>query len=88
MELWIRSQDRKRLIKPNRLHVKVDPRSREGYIFESANSLRYGTYESEERALEVLDEIEEHLDYLNIGNIDRVDDKGFRVSTIYQMPEV
>ena len=84
MELWIRSQDKRDLMKAEHIIVV-------GCCIEVANldtRLTFAQFDSEERALEVLDEIEEHLDYLNIGNIDRVDDKGFRVSTIYQMPEV
>lgn len=59
MELWIRTQDRMRLIKPNRLHIQRESKNWGGnwYIYESQNSLRYGTYKTKERALEVLDEI-------------------------------
>lgn len=64
MELWIRTQDKMRLVKPNRLAIKRDSRTiGEGdyYIYESQNSLRYGTYTTKERALEVLDEIQDIL---------------------------
>ena len=64
MELWIRTQDKMRLVKPNRLAIKGDSRTiGEGdyYIYESQNSLRYGTYTTKERALEVLDEIQSLL---------------------------
>lgn len=79
MNLWIRSQDKCRLVKPNRLHIKIDTRTQEGYIFESANSMRYGTYESKERALEVLDEIQKFIFELNIGNLNN----GF----VFEMPK-
>lgn len=64
MELWIRTQDKMRLVKPNRLAIKGDSRTiGEGdyYIYESQNSLRYGTYTTKERAIEVLDEIQKIL---------------------------
>lgn len=64
MELWIRTQDKMRLVKPNRLAIKRDSRTiGEGdyYIYESQNSLRYGTYTTKERALKVLDEIQSLL---------------------------
>jgi len=72
MELWIRTQDKMRLVKPNRLAIKGDSRTiGEGdyYIYESQNSLRYGTYTTKERALEVLDEIEERIMLINTINI-------------------
>lgn len=56
MDLWIRTQDKMRLVKPNRLAIKRDSRTiGEGdyYIYESQNSLRYGTYKTKERALEI-----------------------------------
>lgn len=91
MELWIRSQDKRDLVNVKEIHLDIALSNGEvgikGY-FENRLYKMLGYYKNEKRALEVLDEIEEHLDYLNIGNIDRVDDKGFRVSTIYQMPEV
>ena len=92
MDLWIRSQNREMLrINPeleiyeygNKKFLVIDTK---GYTnYDKAKVL--GEYKTKERAYEVLDEIHEHLDYLNIGNINRVDEKGFRVSTIYNMPE-
>lgn len=85
MDLWIRSQDKMALSKYDLLIVEKT--SNGEYMFIADHYKNFGTYKTKERALEVLDEIEEHLDYLNIGNINRVDEKGFRVSTIYNMPE-
>ena len=54
MELWIRSQDNKELIKVNDL-----------YIFDNEinvnNGITIGKYKSEERAVEVINEIENML---------------------------
>ena len=55
MDLWIRSQDKKLLEKINSFEI-VD----ESTI--QANGFPYGTYKDKERALEVLDEIQEVLE--------------------------
>ena len=81
MELWIRTQDKMRLVKPNRLAIKRDSKTiGEGdyYIYESQNSLRYGTYTTKERAIEILDEIQDLLQNAYVGNANRI---------VYQMPE-
>lgn len=53
MDLWIRNQSRKQLIKPN--HIYIDGE----VIWADHNWL--GDYKTEERALEVLNEIQEIL---------------------------
>lgn len=84
MDLWIRIQDRTELTKVTHLDV----RDNDVCVWNFGEDCwTLGSYKSEERALEVLDEIQEHLDYLNIGNINRVDENGFRVCTIYEMPK-
>ncbi|MBR2711270.1 MAG: hypothetical protein IKE89_02245 [Bacilli bacterium] len=66
MELWIRSQDNKNLIKVNALYTDIPSDfgkegfgiycdKRDNYI--SNNLLKIGTYKTKERTLEVLDEI-------------------------------
>lgn len=85
MELCIRSQDKMALSKYDLLIVEETPTGE--YMFIADHYKNFGTYMTKQRALEVLDEIQEHLDYLNIGNINRVDEKGFRVCTIYEMPK-
>ena len=60
MELWIRSQNKERIIKINQLDVMeldtdVDPRY--NYFGIYANEYLVGEYKSKERALEVLDDI-------------------------------
>jgi len=52
MDLWIRSQDKKELIKSNRIYQYA------GIVYgEAKEDIELGTYKSKERALEVLDEI-------------------------------
>ena len=53
MELWIRSQDRKRLTKAT--DIRIGYLNKIGWIIEDCDEL--GTYKTEKRALEVLDEI-------------------------------
>ena len=64
MELWIRSQDKERIIKTNQLDVMeldtdVDPRYNHFGLY--ANEYLVGEYKTKERALEVLDEIQNIL---------------------------
>jgi hypothetical protein len=90
MELWIRSQDRENLKKINTgfyLRQDLSDYAKGEVIFIVSGGDKLGEYETKERALEILDEIQEHLDYLNIGKINRLDEKGFRVCTIYKMPK-
>lgn len=60
MELWIRSQDKEVLQKITSLFVNDD-----GYIFSydyiNSNEVFLGKYKTKERALEVLDEIQDIL---------------------------
>ena len=56
MNLWIRSQDKKELIKSNRIYQYA------GTIYaEAKEDIELGNYKSRERALEVLDEIQDVL---------------------------
>ena len=73
MDLWIRTQDRKNLIKVNKLHLCAETKFT-GSIYDSDTKKEYtgnyfiesegnklGVYYSKERALEVLDEIQKIL---------------------------
>ena len=65
MELWIRTQDRELLL-PAKLEMQATGSGRIGYLMYglkdySANAVMLGTYKSKERALEVLDEIQNLL---------------------------
>ena len=63
MELWIRSQDREMLLKTTSLCMEiqndVDPKLHTFNIF--ANGIRVGNYKSKERAIAILDEIQNIL---------------------------
>lgn len=94
MKLYIRTQDRMRIVQPGRLGIKKvggnNCFEHEYIIYESENNMRYGVYNSKERALEVLDEIwnllrgQWAIDLLNElkGNMDNL----FPIIT-YEMPE-
>ena len=84
MDLWIRSQDKTRLVKITQVKF-VDKESDlddfknviRGYGVDGFN-FRLGTYETKERAIEVLDEIQDLLQNAYVGNSNRL---------VYQMPE-
>ena len=90
MELWIRSQDKKRLMKVVYFELEKDDYGfhilgREDKF--SGNKL--GTYKTEERALEVLDEIQNALLNKWANNVkyeEHYDDETPR-SLVYEMPK-
>ena len=76
MNLWIRSQNREQLSKPNKLYVKI--LNEERYeILSGEGFYVLGTYKTKERALEVLDAIQSLLDRLKCN----------MASFVYQMPK-
>lgn len=56
MELWVRSQDKMLLRKPEQLIIYE---GNEVWFIGESLLIDYGTYKTKERALEVLDEIQE-----------------------------
>ena len=88
MELWIRSQDKTRLIKVSNVQYTY----RKGDLYSDVRGNHYigtyydnleilGEYTTKERAIEVLDEIQ-----TKINNIANMDDENF-INVVYQMPE-
>ena len=78
MELWIRSQDKLKLVKVNYVYAienKINSFSIYGETIDSAPII--GRYETKERALEVLDEIQ---NYILLPNTDNS-------AYVYEMPE-
>lgn len=76
MELWIRSQDRMNLVQIKQISLNYENNKQVIANYESEqyeNSGCYyellGTYKTKERALEVLDEIEERIMLINTINI-------------------
>lgn len=59
MDLWIRSQDKMKLIKINNVYITFGNNTKEyAIVYDEQNGIEVlGTYKTKERALEVLDEI-------------------------------
>lgn len=95
MELWIRSQDKKNLVKIRQISLNYQNNKQiiANYMPELyENSGEYyellGTYKTKERALEVLDEIQNKINLINLGHdfgSPMIDLKN--PTYIYQMPE-
>lgn len=89
MELWIRSQDKETLIKIDRLDVDGNKiKANFKLHFSGCDYVILGTYESNDRALEVLDEIQE----AKLGNFHYRCPSNVKVSSkedtiIYEMPK-
>lgn len=78
MELWIRSQDKEKLLKVNDIAIEMNMIY--GYFDKNTEYECLATYKSKERALEILDELQdfisgrEIMDRMNRlgGNMDNV----------------
>ena len=91
--MWIRSQDKKTLVKVDKLIIGYDKDEKVYEIHNVYDSL--GIYKSKERAIEVLDEIQERISpkFNYKGNNEEAD---LFIKTqilnsmiaVYQMPEV
>lgn len=81
MELWVRSQDKMKLVKVNQLEydfTEIRDEERHKIItFLNNGCFILGTYKTKERALEVLDEIQIEIDnYI-----------GTMAQSVYEMPK-
>lgn len=96
MELWVRSQDKGSLVKVDNLYVSIG--NYICYYVEKGKEVpntyyrpsgELGRYATKERALEVLDEIDEFIDLFNRNGFGNVlsDDGVHPKHTIYQMPK-
>lgn len=101
--MWIRSQDKRKLLKVNSIILENPLNNGETWIrgyFEKNQYAMLGYYKSEERALEVLDEMQSYLEnnYLSISDIPQHNNNPWidycpryitrTTKTVYQMPEV
>ena len=85
MELWIRTQDKECLMKVDR--IDYDYSAHTHRIMANGYETLIGLYETKERALEVLDEIQNKIDLINLGHdfgSPMIDLKN--PTYIYQMP--
>lgn len=82
MDLWIRSQDKMALAKYDLLILEHFPNNENKYIFIADHYKNMGVYKSKERALEILDEIQNILKpkfFLDASTI-KEDGKGYITS--------
>ena len=93
MELWIRSQDREKLIKVKSLYVEKYPSSNNRYaiynfFYDDLDDcdIPLGTYETRERALEVLDEIQDELIGSDFMSMDENEIMTCGSTKVYEMP--
>lgn len=78
MELWVRSQNKEDLMKAENIGVFNEKIYVNGY---EENGYCIGTYKTKERALEVLDEIQE-MDFKSNSNV-KLTSYGY----VYEMPK-
>lgn len=85
MNLWVRSQDKESLVKISniqyilRKEIDCGISTEYHYIGTYYDNLKIlGTYKTKERALEVLDEIQDLLQNAYVGSVNRI---------VYQMPD-
>lgn len=80
MDLWIRSQDRKKLVKSSYLTLFLSDTN--WFIYSDTTTgepFEIGKYKTKGRALEVLDEIQKHLVVIN--------DKNDNLFYVYEIPK-
>ena len=86
MELWIRSQDKTTLIRSYEIYISEQPNI---YLIRAKRTSHIlGSYPTIERAIKVLDEIQNKINRINLGHdfgSPMVDLKN--PTYIYQMPE-
>ena len=89
MELWIRSQDREKLCKVHDLVIRENHSGYGDIDYVIQDTYTMGTYKTKERALEVMDEIENALLNKWANNVkyeEHYDDEK-PSSLVYKMPE-
>ena len=93
MELWIRSQDKTRLVKVCSLEYGEynEIYYINGYCVNEIDNYDLGTYKTKERALEVLDEIQKYLEKMGTNEM-LTNEAGIingikHYGKVYQMPK-
>jgi hypothetical protein len=84
MDLWIRSQNKKRLMK---VEVVEFDKQIDGPAIIYSHEYTLGEYKTKERALEVLDEIQTKIATLNYQKHYQNKDFNLIESNVYEMPE-
>lgn len=91
MDLWIRSQHRDSLVKVNNLHISAENQISSIIAYKENNTvcIALGQYETEERAMEILNEIQNTALTINTKDVSKSEelvDLQTKV-TVYEMPE-
>ena len=86
MDLWVRSQNKKCLLKASMFNLDNDETGIYCYSNEE-NFCLLGKYATKERALEVLDEIQTQLVTLNYQYLHRGEHFIATESNVYEMPK-
>lgn len=91
MDLWIRSQDEDFLMKIDNINLGLDVDSNEScrlftFVGGAVTSFTLGIYKSRERALEILDEIQELLEPVNVVEVSKKE-AVIGANILYEMPE-
>lgn len=87
MELWVRSQDKRILQKADNIFLDANYENKRISTYDG-ESIELGTYKTKERAIEVLDEIQNKINLINLGHdfgSPMIDLKN--PTYIYQMPD-
>ena len=87
MELWVRSQDKRILQKVDNIFLDANYENKRISTYDG-ESIELGTYKTKERAIEVLDEIQDELissDFMPIEKNEEVLTCGS--ARIYEMPK-
>lgn len=98
MELWIRSQDKRILQKVDNIFLDANYGNKRICSYDNDNRIELGTYKTKERAIEVLDEIQNiligkymiSLDYKNaLGSnfTSKQIQEVLKETSVYQMPD-
>lgn len=97
--MWVRSQDKEFLMKVDNINLGIDVDNNEPsrlftFVGGAVTSFTLGTYKSKERALEVLDDIENKIMmnkvieiFSNLGDMAQANRENYTYTPIYQMPK-
>lgn len=87
MNLWIRTQDRKKLVLINTLAIADDDSgSILGFGIDGRVKVNLGDYKTEERSLEILDDIQNLLNSVHTIFLNQ-NEKIVGANILYEMPE-
>lgn len=91
MDLWIRSKNKEFLMKVDNINLGIDVDTNEPnrlftFVGGAITSFTLGTYKTKERALEILDEIQELLEPVNVVEVSKKE-AVIGANILYEMPE-